>query len=132
MEKLNYKLGSHSIELVVADESYTSKASFVDGDKMPKRYNPKAKKKRTFSGQRVKRGLYKSGDGTVINADANGAYNILRKTDSDFSFSKLAKKVGASIKEWLHPTKRIRPLPTKKQQFLFDLERRRKSNLSSH
>ncbi|OAD22004.1 transposase, IS605 OrfB family, partial [Candidatus Thiomargarita nelsonii] len=46
VEKLNYKLGSHGIELVVTDESYTSKASFVDGDKMPKRYKKKAKQKR--------------------------------------------------------------------------------------
>jgi len=108
VDKLGYKLGSHGIELVVTDESYTSKASFLDGDKMPKRYNPKAKQKRTFSGKRVKRGLYKSSDETLLNADANGAYNILRKTDSDFSFSKLAEKVGARVKEWLHPTKRVR------------------------
>jgi putative transposase len=116
VDKLSYKLGSHGIELVVTNESYTSKASFIDGDKMPKRYNPKAKQKRTFSGQRVKRGLYKSSNGTLINADANGAYNILRKTDSDFSFSILAKKVGARIIQWLHPTKRISPLPTRKEQ----------------
>ncbi|MCP3930300.1 MAG: IS200/IS605 family element transposase accessory protein TnpB [Bacteroidetes bacterium] len=130
VDKLGYKLGSHGIELVVTDECYTSKASFVDGDKMPKRYNPKAKQKRTFSGKRVKRGLYKSGDGTLINADVNGAFNILRKTDSDFSFSKLAKKVGARIKEWLHPSKRIRPLPTKKEQFWLTLKP--KCDLSPH
>jgi len=133
VDKLNYKLGSHGIELVVTDESYTSKASFVDGDSMQKLYNPKAKQKRTFSGKRVKRGLYKSSDGTLVNADTNGAYNILRKTDSDFSFSKLAKKVGASIKEWLHPTNRVRPLPTKKELFWLNLNRLKlKSNLSPH
>jgi len=108
VEKLGYKLGSHGIELVVANESYTSKASFIDGDKMPKRYNPNAKRKPTFSGKRVKRGLYKSNDGTLLNADANGAYNILRKMDSSFSFSTLASKVGSSVKEWLHPFKRFR------------------------
>jgi putative transposase len=136
VDVLSYKLGSHGIELVVTDESYTSKASFLDDDKMPKRYNPKAKKKHTFNGQRVKRGLYKSSDGTLLNADANGAYNILRKTDSDFSFSKLAEKVGARIKEWLHPTKRIHPLPTWKEQFFIDLDSHRiskqKSKLSFH
>jgi putative transposase len=104
---LSYKLGQHGITLEVADESYTSKASFVDGDKMPSRYNPKTKKKRVFSGRRVKRGLYKSQDGTDVNADANGAYNILRKNDREFSFEKLVKKVGASVREWLHPTERI-------------------------
>ena len=107
VDVLGYKLGSHGIKLVVADESYTSKASFVDDDKMPKRYNPKANKKPAFSGSRVKRGLYKSSNGTLVNADANGAY-ILRKTDSDFSLSKLAIQVGSRVKEWLHPTKRIR------------------------
>ncbi len=108
VEKLSYKLGSHSIELVVTNESYTSQASFVDDDKMPKRYNPNAKKKPTFSGKRIKRGLYKSNDGTLLNADANGAYNILRSTDSVFSFSTLASKIGSSVKEWLHPFKRFR------------------------
>jgi putative transposase len=113
---------------VVTDESYTSKASFVDGDKMPKRSGTTQKPKHTFtfSGKRVKRGLYKSSDGTLVNADVNGALNILRKTDSDFSGSNLAEKVGARIKEWLHPSKRIRPLPTKKQQFWINLERQRK------
>jgi len=130
VDKLGYKLGSHGIFLMVTDECYTSKASFVDGDKMPKRYNPKIKQKCTFSGRRVKRGLYKSSDGTLINADVNGAFNILRLTDSDFSFSKLAQKVGARIKEWLHPSKRIRPLSPPKEQFWAN--RKPKSNLSLH
>ena len=56
IDKLRYKLGSYGIRLVVADESYTSQASFVDGDKLPKRYNPKRKKPLTVSGRRVKRG----------------------------------------------------------------------------
>lgn len=116
VEKLGYKLGSHGVELVVTNESYTSKASFVDNDKMPKRYNPNNKKKRYFSGKRIKRGLYKSGDGTLLNADANGAYNILRKTDSNFSFTQLVSVVGSKISEWLHPTKRIRFLNNKTHQ----------------
>ncbi len=107
VEKLSYKLGSHGIILEVTDESYTSKASFVDGDFLPKKYNPKSNKKQVFNGIRVKRGLYKASDGTLLNADANGAYNILRKNDSDFSFEKLVEKVGRKFKDWLHPTKRI-------------------------
>jgi hypothetical protein len=83
---------------------------------MPKRYNPNAKKKPIFSGKRIKRGLYKSSNGMFLNADANGAYNILRKTDSDFSFSTLAKKVGSKVKEWLHPTKRFLFLNKKTHQ----------------
>ena len=75
---------------------------------MPKRYNPNASIKPAFSGRRVKRGLYKSSDGTLLNADTNGAYNILRKTDSDFSFAYLIEKVGNRITRWLHPVKRVR------------------------
>jgi hypothetical protein len=88
---------------------------FVDGDKMPKRYNPNTKKKHSFSGKRIKRGLYKSGDGTLLNADANGAYNILRKTQN-FSFDELVGAVGSKIKQWLHPVKRIRFLNKKTHQ----------------
>ncbi|HID98869.1 MAG TPA: hypothetical protein EYP59_01095 [Thiotrichaceae bacterium] len=116
VEKLGYKLGSHGIELVVTDESYTSKASFVDGDKMPKLYNHETKNKHPFSGKRIKRGLYKSNNGMLLNADTNGAYNILRKTDSDFSFSGLVATVGNNISEWLHPTKRVRFLNKKTHQ----------------
>ncbi|OAD22613.1 transposase, IS605 OrfB family, partial [Candidatus Thiomargarita nelsonii] len=80
VDKLSYKLGSHGITLEVTNESYTSKASFVDGDKMPKTYNPnpKTKKKQVFSGARVKRGLYKAADGTLLNADVNGAFSATR------------------------------------------------------
>ena len=116
VDKLGYKLGSHGIELVVTDESYTSKASFFDGDNMPKRYNLNAKSIPTFSGKRVKRGLYKASNGTLLNADVNGAYNILTKTDSNFSFSGLVSVVGNKINEWLHPTKRIRFLNQKTHQ----------------
>ena len=98
---------------MVTNESYTSKASFVDDDQMPKRYNPNTKSLYTFTGKRIKRGLYKSSDGTLLNADANGAYNILRKADSNFSFSELVSAVGDKIDGWLHPTKRIRFLNQK-------------------
>jgi putative transposase len=116
IDKLRYKLGLHGIELVVTDESYTSKASFVDGDKLPKKYNQKRKKPLTYSGKRVKRGLYKAADGTLVNADVNGAYNILRKTDNTFSFASLINQVGATVKTWLHPIQRIRFLKRKTHQ----------------
>ncbi len=108
IDKLGYKLGSHGIKLIVTDESYTSKASFVDGDNMPPKYHPKAKMKFVFSGKRVKRGLYQSSEGILLNADVNGAYNILRKTDSHFSLTQLVSVVGKSLGQWLHPTKRVR------------------------
>ncbi|EDN66982.1 Transposase, IS605 OrfB [Beggiatoa sp. PS] len=106
IEKLRYKLELHDITLIVQDESYTSKASFVDGDEMPKKYQPK--KTHTFSGKRVKRGLYQTQNGMAINADANGAYNILRKSNPKFTFEKLLKKVNKGILDWLHPYTRLK------------------------
>jgi len=105
IDKLRYKLELHGITLEVINESYTSKASFVDDDILPKKYEPKTT--HTFNGKRVKRGLYRSQNGVAINADVNGAYNILRKNDSKFSFNKLVKKLGNYFKAWLHPTERI-------------------------
>jgi len=105
IEKLRYKLGQHGIKLKVANESYTSVASFVDGDYLPKKYNREAKP--TYSGKRIKRGLYRSQDGILVNADANGAYNILRKSNSKFSFKKLVEQVGDCVRIWLHPTERV-------------------------
>ena len=76
IEQLQYKCQLRGIAVITQEESYTSKASFLDNDDIPvygEANNPK------FSGRRVKRGLYKTSDGRLINADVNGAYNILRK-----------------------------------------------------
>ena len=76
IEQLQYKCQLRGITVIVQEESYTSKASFLDNDDIPvygETENPK------FSGRRVKRGLYRSGNGQLINADVNGSYNILRK-----------------------------------------------------
>jgi len=60
------------------EESYASKSSLFDDDPLPV-FNKKNKIRHVFSGKRVKRGLYKSADGTLIHADVHGAYNGLRK-----------------------------------------------------
>ena len=76
IEQLQYKCKLRGITVVVQEESYTSKASFLDSDDIPfygETENPE------FSGLRIKRGLYRSGNGRLINADVNGSYNILRK-----------------------------------------------------
>lgn len=69
----------YSLHYVEQEESYTSKASYLDNDKIPV-YNPECKNTYVFSGKRIKRGLYRSANGTIINADLNGAANILRKS----------------------------------------------------
>jgi IS605 OrfB family transposase len=62
------------------EESYTSKASFLDGDTIPT-YNPDNPQEHQFSGKRVKRGLYRTQNGHLINSDCNGAANIGRKSN---------------------------------------------------
>lgn len=76
IEQLRYKCKLRGITVIVQEESYTSKASFLDNDDIPvygEGGNPQ------FSRHRIKRGLYRSDSGRLINADVNGSYNILRK-----------------------------------------------------
>ena len=79
-DKLEYLCEYYGINLVKQEESYTSKASFFDGDDIPV-YNDDNPKEYSFSGVRVKRGLYKTLDGRYLNADINGALNILKKSN---------------------------------------------------
>ena len=65
------------INVIVVEESYTSKASFFDNDYIPT--YEKDDNKFSPGGRRVKRGLYKTKDGMFVNADVNGSLNILRK-----------------------------------------------------
>ncbi len=79
---LRYKAELVGICVVVVEESYTSKASFLDLDPIPV-YKPERRDKPNFSGKQEKRGLYRASDGRRINADINGSYNILRKAFPD-------------------------------------------------
>lgn len=72
---LKYKCRLKGINVVCVEESYTSKSSFLDSDNIPSLKD----KKVNFSGQRIKRGLYRSRNGSIINADVNGSFNILRR-----------------------------------------------------
>ena len=76
IEQLRYKCQLRGISVIVQEESYTSKASFLDNDNIPV-YGETERPR--FSGRRIMRGLYRAGDGRLINADVNGAYNIIRK-----------------------------------------------------
>ncbi|MCQ6276783.1 transposase [Bacillus sp. V3B] len=78
IELITYKANSAGISVIVTEESYTSKASFLDEDPIPT-YQSGDKKRHIFSGKRMSRGLYRSKSHILINADVNGAANILRK-----------------------------------------------------
>ena len=75
---LKYKLEDNGIEYKEQEESYTSKASYLDNDNIP--IYKEETEEINFSGKRIKRGIYKTKQGKIINADLNGALNILKKS----------------------------------------------------
>ena len=77
--KLEYLCRLNGIIFVKQEESYTSKSSFWDQDDIPV-YNADNPREYQFSGNRVHRGQYKTASGKTINADVNGALNIMRKS----------------------------------------------------
>ena len=72
---LEYKAKLENIKVVATEESYTSKTSFLDGEQPIKH--------EFYAGRRVKRGLFRSSTGRAINADLNGAYQIIKKVVSN-------------------------------------------------
>ncbi len=70
---LQYKAKERGITIELIDESYTSKCSFLDNEPTTKQTN--------YAGQRIHRGMYRSAQKILINADVNAAYNILLKSD---------------------------------------------------
>ena len=68
---IEYKCLIYGIRVVYQEESYTSKCSFMDSEDICKH--------NSYAGKRKHRGLFISSDGKTINADVNGAYNILKK-----------------------------------------------------
>ena len=86
VEHIEYKAKLYGIKTVRQEESYTSKADALALDHIPIYKEPEIdeegkpiKPKYKFSGKRFCRGLYKSKIGKLINADVNGALNIMRK-----------------------------------------------------
>ncbi len=82
IDMLTYKAGLVGIQVIITEESYTSKASFLDLDEILV-YDPDDTEVHVFSGKRVTRGLYQAADGRYINSDVNGSYNIIRKGKPD-------------------------------------------------
>lgn len=71
ISQLTYKCEKVGIHVLLHEESYTSKCSFLDGESIEKH--------ETYCGKRIKRGLFRSSNGRILNADVNGSYNILKK-----------------------------------------------------
>jgi IS605 OrfB family transposase len=98
IEMLTYKAQLKGIKVIITEESYTSQSSALEQDALPKYgessavlavpveeqlANPEGAKKTLFKGKRVARGLYKTGTNQLLNADVNGAFNIIRKVIPD-------------------------------------------------
>ncbi len=107
IDMLTYKAELVGIRVILTEESYTSKASFLDLDLLPVR-DPMRTEEPKFSGRRVKRGLYRASGKRYLNADVNGAYNIIRKGKPD-AFN--AKEVAGCV---VHPVRITRTKPTSK------------------
>jgi putative transposase len=68
---IQYKAQNVGIELIITEESYTSKTSFLDQEY--------PEKKEVYLGKRIHRGMFRSSKGKCINADLNAAYQIIKK-----------------------------------------------------
>jgi putative transposase len=75
IQMLSYKAELVGIQVILQEESHTSKCSFLDNE-------PICHQER-YMGKRVKRGLFRSAAGRRINADVNGSLNIIRKAIPD-------------------------------------------------
>lgn len=71
IDQITYKAEEFGVAVITTEESYTSGTSFLDNELPTKENYNKSR--------RIKRGLFRSNDGTLINADQNGAYQILKK-----------------------------------------------------
>ena len=90
IEMIKYKAELIGLNVIVNEESYTSKASSLDLDFIPT-YGEETEKYK-FSGRRLTRGFYKSKDGTILNADVNGSLNIGRKVIGNTYLNKLTDR----------------------------------------
>jgi len=72
LQYIKYKATQHKIEVIETEESYTSKCDSLALEPV--------EKQEKYLGKRIKRGLFQSNIGKLINADVNGALNILRKS----------------------------------------------------
>jgi|JFJP01.1.fsa_nt_gi transposase, IS605 OrfB family, central region len=78
IEMLEYQAELVGIKVMVLEESYTDQSNFLNLDPIPVYGNSDASKV-AFTGKRIKRGLYQTSGGRLINADVNGSYNIMGK-----------------------------------------------------
>lgn len=102
IECLRYKACLAGINFMTVEESYTSKTSFLDKEKLHSYKTDKAPKKYKFFGDRFTRSLFESKEGYVIHADINASFNIIRKVSGDniYDFINIGAIKVSSPKRW--------------------------------
>ena len=80
IDKIQYKAELIGIHVILQEESYTSKCSFLDREDIGWYYQ--------YKGKRIKRRLFRASDGRIINADINSELNIMRKAIPNVKFAK--------------------------------------------
>lgn len=109
------------IPVIETEESYTSKASLVDLDPIPV-YQEGKNPECSFSGKRISRGQYRAKNGMILNADVNGAGNVIRKAyphafDEVKDFSYLNQTVIRITREELCLSKRKQKHPKPRRRW---------------
>lgn len=90
VDQITYKCAMRGIEVIEIEESYTSKTSVVDGE-LPHHHS-------SYAGKRIRRGMFRASDGTLINADINGAAQIVRKCNpAAFSHLRIGNGLRAPV-----------------------------------
>ena len=102
IERLRYKALLSGINFMTVEESYTSKTSFLDEEKLHSYKRNKPKKNYSFWGDRFARSLFETKEGYVIHADINASFNIIRKVSGDSIYNFVDKGFikGSSPKRW--------------------------------
>ncbi len=91
IQQLEYKAEEQGITVIKQEENHSSKCSFLDNESIEHHCQ--------YLGRRMTRGLFKSQKGTIITADVNGEYNILKKALLNAVEADRIEGVG------LHPTR---------------------------
>ena len=102
IERLRYKALLAGVNFMTVEESYTSKTSFLDEEKLHSYKRNKPKKDYTFLGDRFARSLFRTKKGYVIHADINASFNIIRKVSGDniYNFVNMVAIKDSNPKRW--------------------------------
>lgn len=99
LNQIKYKAELQGISVVTQEEAYTSKCSWID--------NETIQKHQQYQGKRIKRGLFKTKNNILVNADVNAAANILRKSNPQFNITNEGIEVVSAPPVRINPYKQF-------------------------